>query len=323
MKTERFGRLLLSGILLVLFAAIAAAPFFLPEAKLSVRVLDEEGKPVQGAEVGMGFEGPAPKGKKSVGRSGLTNSEGLFEASAPTSGHVTYGAIKDGYYRTVGKPMDFWKHKLNRWQPWNPTMEVVLKRIVNPVPMYARSLRLHLPVDNRSAGYDLVEGDWVAPRGQGKVSDFVITLQRRIVGDNDFDVVFVLAFSNRGDGILPIEASESSASELRLPRLAPENGYMAEWRIHHTRSPNACRKDEEGRYEDFFFRVRTVQKDGRVERAMYGKLRGAFKLGQFVTQKPVGRFTYYLNPDGTRNMEFDPNRNLFKDLKGLEEVRVP
>ncbi len=35
------------------------------------------------------------------------------------------------------------------------------------------------------------------------------------------------------------------------------------------------------------------------------------------------RFTYYLNPDGTRNVEFDPAKNLFRNLPWIEGVRKP
>ncbi len=34
-------------------------------------------------------------------------------------------------------------------------------------------------------------------------------------------------------------------------------------------------------------------------------------------------FTYSLNPDYTRNLEFDPKRNLFDNLSDLEQVTEP
>jgi len=47
-----------------------------------------------------------------------------------------------------------------------------------------------------------------------------------------------------------------------------------------------------------------LDKDGKVVKALYGKIYGDFF-----------DMVYYLNPDGTRNIEYDPKRNLFKPAK--------
>jgi hypothetical protein len=50
-----------------------------------------------------------------------------------------------------------------------------------------------------------------------------------------------------------------------------------------------------------------------AERAHYGKIYGDFM-----------NFTYYLNPTpNDRNVEFDPKRNLFTNLKDDERVTMP
>jgi hypothetical protein len=53
---------------------------------------------------------------------------------------------------------------------------------------------------------------------------------------------------------------------------------------------------------------------GEVVSAFYGKI-----------YRDIGRyhFTYCLNPDGTRNVEFDPRRNLFPRLGGRGVVGAP
>ena len=44
----------------------------------------------------------------------------------------------------------------------------------------------------------------------------------------------------------------------------------------------------------------------------------------FGCTKRTLRFTYYLNPTpNDRNMEFDPKRNLFQNLKSTEQVNMP
>lgn len=56
---------------------------------------------------------------------------------------------------------------------------------------------------------------------------------------------------------------------------------------------------------------------------LYGKILNDFEYGLQKAKTVRISFSYYLNPDGTRNMEFDPKRNLFKSLKSLEEIREP
>ena len=63
----------------------------------------------------------------------------------------------------------------------------------------------------------------------------------------------------------------------------------------------------------FVFRVRTEpEAAGKITRAWHGKILGGV---HFVPRGTASRchvrFAYYLNADGTRNVEVDPKRNLF------------
>jgi hypothetical protein len=60
--------------------------------------------------------------------------------------------------------------------------------------------------------------------------------------------------------------------------------------------------------------VRTVlDEQGNVKSALYGKIYGDFM-----------HFSYYLNPTpNSRNVEFDPKRNLSKNLSNMEGVSEP
>ena len=64
---------------------------------------------------------------------------------------------------------------------------------------------------------------------------------------------------------------------------------------------------------------------GRVKSALYGKMHGDIRLYAGTKAPKAGMgFTYYLNPTpNDRNVEFDPSRNLFAGLKGLDLVRSP
>jgi hypothetical protein len=76
--------------------------------------------------------------------------------------------------------------------------------------------------------------------------------------------------------------------------------------------------------QNLFLRIRTEKDDeGRIVKAMYGKISGPIGFGGVAAKKGTLSLTYYLNPDSTRNLEFDPERNLFKGLSSREQVREP
>lgn len=300
--------LLLVLWLLVSFAVVPA--FAHPEAKLTVKVLDEDGQPIADADVGTGFE----IGNKSIARRGRTNGDGIFSASGETTGYVSYGAGKTGYYHSYGKPYVGLDFRFGRWQPWNPMLELMLKKIVNPVPMYARRAIIELPSVDKEMGFDLEVGDWVKPWGNGIQRDFVFRLTRRFASRDDYEAKLQLSFSHEGDGVRNVYATDNCGSELRLPRSAPEDGYEAVW-SRTDACPNAVQMRPD---QNYCFRVRTETADGKVHKALYGKIHGEIRFDVINSKTAIIIFTYYLNPDGTRNLEFDQKRNLFQNLKSRE-----
>src|SRR5437899_7397905 len=105
--------------------------------------------------------------------------------------------------------------------------------------MYARSLQIELPVSDQPIGFDLVKGDWVAPHGKGKVSDFRFSLRRRFATRRDYESVMAVSFSNPGDGLRVVEAEPEYGSELKLPREAPDDGYAPEITTSIAAAPGA------------------------------------------------------------------------------------
>ena len=122
-----------------------------------------------------------------------------------------------------------------------------------------------------------------------------------------------------------------------MPRSAPESGYIAGW---HTKSYWSPTKGQVYQSEPpgpaihevpYFIRIRTeLNEDGEVMRAMYGRI-GAGGMTDNIGWSPAHlrtlariSFIYYINPDGTRNMESDPERNLFRDILPIQEhTRFP
>jgi len=296
-----------------------------PTAKITGKVIDEGGQPVSGAELAINFliGQSGGWGTRDLTHKGATGSDGTFTASDQSGGAATLYVTKPGYYKTVTDYYVFKEKKGGRWEPWNPTVEMILKPIVNPIPMYARKLdTVQIPVVGKPVGFDLMESDWVAPHGKGKVSDLLFTLEKQYTSvDQPFDVTLTVRFSNEDDGIQPVLAPINVGSELRLPRFAPEEGYQAELiKSNSRKAANAMIERDFRDDQNYFFRVRTVKKDNKIVSAYYGKIDRDI---EFWGNEKL-RFTYYLNPTpNDRNMEFDPKRNLLTGLKDAETVTVP
>lgn len=291
-------------------------------AKITVRVVDESGKPVIGAPVATSVVDhykPDEFGDAPVFRrlTVATDDHGVAVITAPSAyAEFDYSVMNfPGFYLDGGR-FTFKQSIAGQWQPWNPTVELVLKAIGVQVPMYARRLfRVAIPAQGKPLGYDLTAGDWVAPYGKGETPDFIFQLDTKITN------YLTLHFSNEGDGI---QFVASIGGGLRLPRLAPSDGYQFtltkwEWIEHGTNNRVPFLKEYSNYQKDanYFFRVRTKQDStGKIVSALYGKIYGDFS--EHIQEGNIS-FAYYLNPEpNSRNMEFDPNRNLFRNLGGFE-----
>jgi len=307
-----------------------------PVAMFTVRVTDQSGAVVSNAVVDAGFvESIKPGwgwggGKERIWK-GKTDEKGLCVVKESCQEEAGVAVGKDGYYWSSGYKLHFTNIVgviMQQWQPWNPTLEVVLKKIGNPIPMYARWVYdLMIPAVDQNIGFDLEKSDWVAPYGKGEVSDLIFKLERKLGGKTKsgfqiHDTTLTISFSNAGDGIQSILVPpRNGRSELRLPAVAPEGGYLMnvvkrKYREDGKPSFSDVREDQ-----NYLFRVRTKKdENGNIVSALYGKIHGDFE--DFDRGKLS--FRYYLNPTpNDRNLEFDPNKNLFKNLKSGEEVREP
>lgn len=310
-------------------------------AQITFRVLTDEGAPVSNVEVttstflrwqpGEGFGQDIYEETKA-----RTNADGLATVSFTSErGDCNYGIYDaPGYYSTRNLTYRFKEVEARRWEPWNPTIDVVCKPIIKPIPMYARKMGdptrlLELPVKGKPVGFDLVVGAWVAPYGEGKVADLVFTLKEAVPKTDPakaFDYTLSVTFSNIGDGIQSVLAPPFKGSELRLPRYAPEAGYEAEL-VKRIGRPEAGQPLYTSSREDqnYFFRVRTVlDEHGNIKSALYGKILGNIECDVINSPKGYVIFSYCLNPNSLdRNMESDPRKGLFGELPFSLRVNEP
>ena len=122
-------------------------------------------------------------------------------------------------------------------------------------------------------------------------------------------------FPDPGDGIQEFKLSElEKTSSLRSPQEAPESGYQPQWIKEWKKRPGRPMGIGTNKNLNFFFRVRTVLDErGNVKSANYGKIYGDFM-----------DLAYFFNPEpNSRNMEFDPTKNLMKNLGPSNHVQQP
>jgi len=295
-----------------------------PQGKISITVLDEEGNPIEKAQVRIGFEQYVNEKYKGIPIGGQSNSVGKFSGEAHGTQAVSYGASKEGYYNSHSEYY-FKEKKMGRWEPWNPELKIVLRKIEKPVPMYARDTHLsplEIPVAGKKIGFDLVVYDWVLPYGKGEHSDFIFKLDREFVSDMEFTSFLTITFSDKFDGIQVINEDRLTGSQFKLLRYAPEAGYEKKLTQKLKRVLGKPMEDRSGKNRNYIFRIRSEEKDGKLIRAMYGKVLGDIEFDPRGSNTAKIFIKYYLNPAYTRNLEFDPNRNLFNNLKSTEQVGI-
>jgi len=245
-----------------------------------------------------------------------------------SAGYALLGAEKKGYYPSSGKVV------FGRSAKESGSVVLVLRPIGGPVPMYAKRVDTNIPVEDEAVGFDLTAGDWVAPHGAGSEGDLLFTLKRgaeRMVEDDRnrkeffYDAQLTVQFPGEGAGIRRIaEDRLFPDSAFVWPRTAPSSGYEDPL-IKYRRRTEESREFNIEREVYYFVKVRPVyDEDGELESALYGKVKGDFDFDALMRVGDSITFTYYLNPEpNSRNMEFDPERNLFEDLDDREDVNEP
>jgi hypothetical protein len=287
------------------------------EWKATVKVADETGNPVANAHVGVGyFSGGAQ------GIDGVTDTNGIFVAthrSVPglMANLLSFRVEKNGYYSTWSQTDLGPGYSPNKWIVIE---NIVLKRIGEPVAMYAKKEETKVLQEDKPIGFDLEAGDWVTPYGEGFHSDMFFSVHRKIIATSEYDCTLTVTFPNKGDGIVIAPSEPDTGSDFKTSRTAAENGYQPELVLHYSNT------DQPPGVFGYFIRVRTeLKQDGTIQSALYGKIAGGFRFyaGTKAPRAGMG-FDYYLNPTpNDRDVEFDPKNNLIKNLSFIERIKEP
>lgn len=317
MHLKNIGVILITSVVLSGIALAQQGGW--PLAKLTVHVVDEQGQSLAGASVKIWFSDPS--GNVPGAGIGQSDTNGLFTAEGHSDIRLLSTASKTGFYDSGSSGTVFRDQKEGRWQPWNPVAEIIMRPIGKPVGLIVKSGWFDIPAVDEPCGYDLEKGDWVAPNGKGANADLIVTLKRRYVSRDDFEVTAEVRFASTLDGIQGVvNPGAGRDSVFKWQREAPETGYASVFRTRfaHTSSGYEQSADEA---QNYFFRVRTVERDGHIVSALYGKIRGGLQLAPSNSKTSKIKLTYYLNPTPLdRNLEWDTQHNL---LSGPSDPDIP
>ncbi len=286
--------------------------------KATVKVVGEDGLPIGGANVVVGYFLPpyafSDDPEYSDRITGMTDTNGIFFATHDDrTGEIGFSVNKDGYYetrsvRTLRDPADNANDR-------DLSLTLALKKIGKPIAMYAKRLNTHVPDLDKPVGFDLDLGDWVGPYGKGVNADILFTGHFDKKADGESDYTLTVSFPKIGDGIQEFMMSDAEGvSGLRSAHEAPVAGYQSQWVQTDNRKPGKPIETNRDLNRNYYFRILTkLDENGNVVSAHYGKIYGDFM-----------QFSYYLNPTpNDRNVEFDSKQNLLGGLRPTEEVGAP
>lgn len=288
------------------------------EFRLSFRVTDDAGRSVPGATVTFSWGGLPPNGGR---ERATTDAWGVVSFTGRTSVEkYAFSIRREGHYSYEGIHGRFREIEAGRWLPWGERKEILLKPVKNPVPIFTRTIAGHIPAKDRWIGYDLARGDWLPPHGAGERADIEMFAQGKVTHyARNYDGTLQVRFPESGAGILAFGMTSPEATKLFYE--APGVGYASEWTwrtaCHTKDEPHAVSAfiDESDPWRGFVFRIRPQRDDrGAIVRAWHGKILGGVYFDPRGAE-PRGttglchvKFTYYLNRDGTTNVEFDPGK---------------
>ncbi|AKJ64623.1 hypothetical protein [Kiritimatiella glycovorans] len=276
------------------------------DARIALKVVDPEERPVHGAEVTarVPYWSVDPYGERIREVVRQTGPQGGVMIRGRTSGALEFDVDHPAYY--AGSWSFAFRARSVRQQ-------VVLKPKKNPVPMIAlRKVILPFPAQGEPLGFDLVKVDWLPPHGEGEVADIRLSAKGRHASESAFRAVMQARFPGEHNGILPMDApSFEEKSSLRSAHEAPRKKYRRRQLFEDVQE---MKSELSGPPPGgWYFRIRSRTDDrGRVG-GLYGKIYGNPVL--MGAEKPMLRFEYlYIQPEfNSRNVEFDPSRNVAEE----------
>lgn len=281
---------------------------------VKVTVTEEDGTPIEGAQVSVWYMGYRPG--ESEEDKGNTDASGVFTANGTPLLRMEATISKEGYYTSRSGRLS---RKIDH------DVSFILRRVKNPIALHAKKTSLKLPLLEKPCGYDFLLGDWVGPHGRGKQAHCFFQMNTHVASMQNYDQNLIITFPNKGDGIMFVDVTEKNKlSAFKWFYEAPEAGYSEQMRFVQSRKKNKPLLNEFSSLS-YALRVDTkLDQGGNVISAKYIRISKGLSFYGALSKSPGFKFKYYFNPTpNDRNLEFDPKKNLFKNLDSTERVHEP
>lgn len=292
------------------------------QVETKVKVVGENGEPIAGAEVEIHYVNFERAKIKSL----TTDENGKIQDKGKADLRLKVYVSKDGYYRSITGGLERDK---------NHNLRMILRKKMNPIPLFARKFRSKVPVLGKTCAFDFEVSDWVIPYGSGKNKDMLIHVVEVASVSGQLGGKLHISFPGEGEGIMKVSPENGflNGSEMRMPHLAAKNLYDSELERIEYDHHNSNLDWESG----YFIKIREVKEEDGSNKYNYVKVQRDFKFhmggGKYIKEEwrdenpdEYGfiEFSYWFNPKiNDRNLEFDSDRNLFKDLSREERVADP
>lgn len=315
-------------VLAILFVLVACACHAQDKAQLAllkaqtygaqfdvrIRVIDDEGIPVEGAKC-EGWAYIDRHKDNGYPHSGITDSNGVVRISGKCGKWVSVALTKTGYYMSQDeirfKTLDPDAGSA-RWHPYAGIYLIVLKRVCNPLAMNSSRGMVYYPYPpyGQWAGFDLQLMEWVAPLGKGMHEDVAIRIERMDT-PNGYQKTMEVSFTNNLYGGAYLMKTDR-CSEMTSVYVANTNAdYRSSFAYAFGRGNAGYHKVELKDGEYLVFRTRTIVNDkGELLSAHYGKIYGNWRFSE-KGGMAIGKIVFNPNPN-------DPN---LEDLETAERSR--
>lgn len=251
------------------------------------KVVDEKDQPVPGAEIEFGWTDLSDDGHSE--RRTTSDGQGLFSLNGVNGKHLGIHITKEGYYTSFQRnrfdfeyadPAETHYHKPD---PSNPVLFRLVKKR-EPAELVRRDKDYGVPKDGTPIQIDIRKGKKI-PAGQGDLQIECWTEDQRKDGMNRYN--WRCRISVPGGGLV------QTTKEFDVE--APENGYKPADEILMTTDLGKDWKDNVRK--KYFLKLR----DGNFARIDFKM----FPFGDHFCS-----IESYLNPTGSRNLEYDPAKEI-------------
>jgi len=274
--------------LILLNIAFCASCLWADCVSLTLHVSDEEGRAVSNAHVTVytqrdylerSWTGPIKQSRTQACTDGEGNAIISFVCH---HGDFSLIVCAEGYYPEDRKEMTFSaSYDLDKqkvvFSEKEKLIAVVLRRIRNPITLVNthNPIGWMIPPNVGTYAFDLERGDWVSPRGNGKVSDLVIHYDA-VTNGQSYHLEGRLAFPTGG----AYKLKKASSTAFKSVYLAATNAeYNSTFRFSYRNdNGNFQHNIPVERDEYLVFRTRVVRNEhGEIVTAHYGKIYGPIR----------------------------------------------